>query len=158
MEKAFAYLIIVALATILISGCVSTGTMRGNITTGGVTAGVPAAPSPTCLIYAEVLGVEKKNTNFNEFALSQGRTDFDYYLIKVKVSNISTYSDCSSFCSSCDCPSCDNLIKSVEDQGIILQLQDYELNPLTEGQKIKAYVKYGGDEWFHGYFGTISNQ
>jgi len=114
--------------------------------------GVPAAPSVTCSINAEVLGVEKKRTNFPESALSAGRADFDYYLINVEISNISTFDSLGG--GSCD----DTLIKIVEDQGIILQSQDYESNPLTNGQKINADIKFGGDEWFHGYFGTISKQ
>ena len=114
--------------------------------------GVPAAPSVTCLINADVLGVEKKRANFTESALSVGRADFDYYLIEVKISNISTFD--SSGVGSCD----DAFIKAVENEGIFLQLQDYESNPLTEGQKINAYVEFGGDEWFNGYFGTLSNQ
>lgn len=108
---------------------------------GGRIQNVPAAPSVTCSIDAEVFSVENKKTETGE-----------YYLVKVDISNISTFDY--SGVGSCD----EDFIKTVEKEGIIQQSQGYESNPLIKGQKIKANVSFGGDERFNGYFfGNITN-
>ena len=34
----------------------------------------------------------------------------------------------------------------------ILTPNEYNKSPISEGQKIKAIIHFGGDEWFNGYF------
>jgi len=49
--------------------------------------------------------------------------------------------------------SCDSsYVEKVEQSGAFLTLAEYEKNPIKEGQKIKAKIHFGGDEWFGGYF------
>ncbi len=102
---------------------------------------VPAAPSPTCEIIANVLNVEKTRTNI----LGQSSRQ-NYYSLNLDILNISIHKQEGDF-------SCDNsYIDSAEKSGQILILDEYNKNPISEGQKIKAKIHLGGDERFNGYF------
>jgi len=104
-----------------------------------VSYAAPAAPSPVCAIDATVLTVQKVKTNIAK----PPREDFYYYAVKLKIQSSSVYQQA-------DFGSCDNLINS--DQDSILHLMEYDKAPIKVGQKINAKIRFGGDEWFNGYF------
>ena len=89
--------------------------------------------------------VEKTRTYFGGLG-QPPRQDFEYYKVKLDILNITTYKQ-EGF-GSCD----SSYIERAEQSGQILTLAEYEKNPIKEGQKIKAKIHFGGDEWFGGYF------
>lgn len=103
---------------------------------------VPAAPSPICAIDATVLTVQKVKTNIGGLG-NPPREDFYYYAVKLKIQSSSVYQQ-EGF------GSCDNLINLEQDS--ILHLTEYDKVPIKAGQKINAKIRFGGDEWFGGYF------
>ena len=106
---------------------------------------VPAAPSPTCEITANVLMIEKTRTDIAGRGIPP-RENFDYYRVNLDILDISTYKQEGG-------RSCDNsYIELAEKSGQILILEEYNKNSISEGQKIKAKIHFGGDEWFGGYF------
>ena len=92
-----------------------------------------------------VLKVEKTRTYFSGLG-QPSRQDFKYYKVKLDILNITTYKQ-EGF-GSCD----SSYVEKVEQSGAFLTLAEYEKNPIKEGQKIKAKIHFGGDEWFGGYF------
>lgn len=105
---------------------------------------VPAAPSPTCEIIAKVIKIEK--TKIVTPPILQLSDEIEYYRVKLQILEISTYQKEGS--RSCD----DSYIKTAEEAGQILTLKEYDKNPISQGQKIKAKIHFSGDERFHGYF------
>ena len=104
---------------------------------------VPAAPSPTCEVTANVLKIEKTRTNIEGLG-QPPRKDFDYYKVSLDFLEITTYKEEG-------ISSCDN--SYLDEQSLpILSLAEYNKNPISEGQKIKAKIHFDGDEWFNGYF------
>jgi len=103
---------------------------------------VPAAPSPTCAISATVLSIQKTKTNIAGLG-QPPREDFYYYSVKLKIESSSVFQQEGY-------GSCDNLIN--KEQGSILSLTEYDKSPVSVGQKMNANIKFGGDEWFNGYF------
>lgn len=135
------------------TGNIPTKKDEGEKIPGGGMNRAPMAPQVTCSVEAEVLSAEKTTTELNELAISAGRENSEYYLIKLKISNITT-ADGNGF-DSCDA----DYIKRVEEEGAILSLANFEANPVTEGQKITAKIQANGDEYYSGYFlGDIKNQ
>lgn len=106
---------------------------------------VPAAPSPTCKITANIVGIEKTRTNF-EGRADPPRQDFDYYKVRLKILEITIYKQEGTL--SCD----SSYIASAEKSGQILSVGEYDKNLISVGQTIKAKIHFGGDEWFSGYF------
>src|SRR3972149_4877699 len=106
----------------------------------------PAAPSPTCEITANIVGIEKTRTNFEGRAYLTPRQDFDYYKVRLKILEITIYKQEGTL--SCD----SSYIASAEKSGQILSVGEYDKNPISVGQTIKAKIHFGGDEWFSGYF------
>ncbi|MBU4338534.1 hypothetical protein KKD57_03165 [Patescibacteria group bacterium] len=100
---------------------------------------VPAAPSPTCEINATVLGVQKVKTDPEQ---PPGQ-NFYFYAVKLKIHSSSVYQQEGY-------GSCDKLINLEQDP--ILHLSEYDKTPIKVEQDINAKIKFGGDEWFHGYF------
>lgn len=106
---------------------------------------VPAAPSSTCEITANVLMIEKTRTDIKGRGMPP-REDFDYYKVSLDILDISTYKQEGG-------RSCDNsYIELAEQSDLISTLAEYNKNPISEGQKIKAKINFSGDEWFSGYF------
>jgi hypothetical protein len=102
---------------------------------------VPAAPSPVCEIMAEIINLEKTKTQRPDVP---AENQFDYYKVNLKISSISTWQKEGTRV-------CDNsLIESA--QNSILTAEEYNLQPILVGQKIKAKITFDGDEWFGGYF------
>jgi len=112
---------------------------------GQVVYAAPAAPSPTCEITATISGLEKTRTNMEGLGRPP-RENFDYYKVNLYILDISTYKQEGG-------RSCDNsYIEHAEQSGQKLSLTEYNKNPISTGQKIKAKINFGGDEWFSGYF------
>ena len=107
-----------------------------------VSYAVPVAPNPICAIDATVLTVQKVKTNIAGLG-NPPREDFYYYAVKLKIQNSSVYQQ-EGF------GSCDSLINL--DQDSKLNLTEYDKAPIKAGQKINAKIRFGGDEWFNGYF------
>ena len=107
-----------------------------------VSYAVPAAQSPVCAIDATVLTVQKVKTNIAGLG-NPPREDFYYYAVKLKIQSSLVYQQEGS-------GSCDNLINL--DQDSKLHLTEYDKVPIKVGQKINAKLRFGGDEWFNGYF------
>ena len=107
-----------------------------------VSYAVPAAPSPVCSIDATVLTVQKVKTNIAGLGYPP-REDFYYYAVKLKIQSSSVYQQ-EGF------GSCNDLINL--DQDSKLHLMEYDKAPIKAGQKINAKIRFGGDEWFNGYF------
>ena len=106
---------------------------------------VPAAPSPTCEITAEVQKLVMERTNIQ--VLSQPpRQDFDYYKVTLDITNINTFQP--EGASSCD----NSYIEFAEKTGQILKLTEFNKNRIQAGQKIKAKIHFQGDEWLNGYY------
>ncbi len=116
-----------------------------NVFAAQVVYAVPAAPGPTCEITAEVLRAEKTRMNIKGGG-NPPREDFDFYRIELKIFEISTYEQEEPL--SCD----SSFMESAEKSGQILSLDEYNKNPISQGQKIKAKINFSGDEWFNGYF------
>jgi hypothetical protein len=107
----------------------------------------PAAPSSVCEITANVLDIKKVKTNMKGVGIPP-RKDFYYYEVNLDILDISTHRS-ESFSRPCD----NSYIESVKKYGgAILSLKAYNEMPIKKGQKIKALIHFGGDEWFHGYF------
>ncbi len=104
---------------------------------------VPAAPSPYCEITAKVLSIEKTRTNFQNIPGVSSRGDFDYYRIKLDILEITMYKQEGD--GSCD----ESYAERAENAGWMIVLRDYNV---SEGQKIRAIIHYGGDEFFGGFF------
>lgn len=110
---------------------------------------VPAAPSSICEITANVLDVAKKQAVIGSFVPSpNGENIINYYDINIDIIGISTYKEERNIY--CD----ENYTKNVEshDYPVILHEDKYNLTPILVGQRIKARIDFGGDEFFHGYF------
>jgi len=107
-----------------------------------VSYAVPAVPSSICMIDATVLTVQKVKTNIAGLGYPP-REDFYYYAVKLKIQSSSVYQQ-EGF------GSCDNLINL--DQDSKLHLMEYDKAPIKAWQKINAKIRFGGDEWFNGYF------
>jgi len=107
---------------------------------------VPAAPSPTCEIVAIVLNIQKVGISVRSDFVESPSKVFECYKVKLDILNITTYKQ-EGF-GSCD----SSYVEKVEQSGAFLTLAEYEKNPIKEGQKIKAKIHFGGDEWFGGYF------
>jgi len=110
---------------------------------------VPAAPSSTCGVTADVLSVVKKQAVIGSFVPSpNGENIISYYDINLDIVGISTYIEERGIY--CD----DSYTKNVEESNypIILHEDQYNSTPISEGQRIKARISFGGDEFFHGYF------
>ncbi|MFH1608479.1 MAG: hypothetical protein ABH951_00465 [Patescibacteria group bacterium] len=103
--------------------------------TARVIHAVPAAPSPTCEINADVLKVKKDN---------------NYYNVTLNITKISTDQQEGDIL--CD-NSYINIVKSYN--YTLLFSDEYKKTPIYEGQKIQTKIHFEGDERFHGYF--ISN-
>ena len=112
---------------------------------GKFVSAVPAAPSPTCEIMANVLKIEKSRTDFASGP--RPGEDFDYYRVNLDIFEITTYTQ------EGEMP-CDNsyIERAEQYKGYIVFVEEYNKNPILEGQKIKAKVHFSGDELFHGYF------
>jgi len=106
---------------------------------------VPATPSPTCEITATISSLEKTRTNIEGLG-QPPRENFDYYKVNLDILSISTYKQEGG-------RSCDNsYIELAKQSGQKLSLTEYNKNPISTGQKIKAKIHFSGDEWFGGYF------
>lgn len=128
------------------------------------------APSVMCEIIADVLQVEMAETDFEGLRISPitdnvsqvempranqfkgvgmpPRTDFEYWKVKLDITEITTFRK-----NSGDLGSCDNsYIETAEKVSHIMSLSDYNNNPIQQGQKIRATIEFGGDEWFNGSF------
>jgi hypothetical protein len=101
---------------------------------------VPAIPSPTCTIDATILSL-KEISKLNQAS----KEYFYYYTVKLKINN-------SSIDKQIDDLSCDKF-KNSETEAI-LSINDYDKYPIQVGQKIKANIKFDGDERFNGNFLT----
>jgi len=107
---------------------------------------VPAPPSPTCEIIAIVLNIQKVGAVIHKDFVEHPQKLLEYYKVKLDILNITTYKQ--EGVGSCDT----SYIEKVEKSGAILTLVEYEKNPIEKGQKIKAKIRFGGDERFSGYF------
>lgn len=104
---------------------------------------VPAAPSPNCEITANVLKIEMTGTNTSN---ESGLATFLYYKVNLDILEIATYKQEGTRL-------CDNsYIESAEGSSQILTLNEYNKTKISEGQKIKGKIHFGGDELLGGYF------
>lgn len=117
-------------------------TLIVSFSLANISYAVPAVPSPICAIDATVSTVQKVKTNIGGLG-QPPREDFYYYAVKLKIQSSSVYQQ-EGF------GSCGNLINLEQDS--ILHLSEYDKVPIKAGQKINAKIRFGGDEWFNGYF------
>lgn len=104
---------------------------------------VPAAPSPTCEIEADVLGAKK--TKKITLPINAPSQEIEYYSVNLKILKVSTFQD--------EGPAtCDNLYPVNSEKETILFPNEYNKNPVMEGQRIKGQFHFGGDERFGGIF------
>jgi hypothetical protein len=109
---------------------------------------VSAAPSPYCEITAKVLNIEKTRTNFQNISGGPSRGDFDYYAVKLDILEITMYKQVEEqygIIGSCD----KSYAETAERAGRMIVLGDYNV---SDGQKIRGIIHFGGDEWFGGFF------
>ena len=106
---------------------------------------VPAAPSPTCGITATVVRFDMLRNDIEGLG-QPPRKDFDYYNVTLNILNISTYQQEGG--SSCD----NSYIEFAEKTGQVLTLTEFNKNQIQADQKIKAKIRFQGDEWFNGYY------
>ncbi|MFZ5955529.1 MAG: hypothetical protein ACOYT4_03815 [Nanoarchaeota archaeon] len=105
---------------------------------------VPAPPNPTCQVEAKITELEKTRTDFSRF--DSDLIDFEYYKIRLDISNISTYKKDGNI-------SCDEHYKELaENSDLILTLEEYNKTSLKKDDKINAKIHFKGDEWFNGYY------
>lgn len=109
---------------------------------------VSAQPSPFCEITAKVLNIEKTRTNFQNIPGGPSREDFDYYAVKLDILEITMNKQVEEqygIIGSCD----KSYAETAERAGRMIVLGDYNV---SEGQKIRGIIHFGGDEWFGGFF------
>lgn len=109
-----------------------------------------AAQSSVCLITADVFEVTKERELIlgSEFYPPGPDYYIDYYLAHLKISEISTFKKEPGWMGRCDRA----YAQKVERNGAIIRLAEYQKSPIHQGQKIKGYLNFGGDERFHGDF------
>lgn len=109
-----------------------------------------AAQSSVCLITADVLEVTKKRELISGSKFQPPGPDYyiDYYHVRLAISEISLYKIAPGWMGNCD----HSYAQKVQLNGTIMSLAEYQKNPILQGQRIKAYLDFGGDERFHGDF------
>ncbi len=108
---------------------------------------VPAAPSPSCEVTAEVLEIKKESRWIERTNDSPRKVS--YFVLKARDIKIST--DAAS--SVKQDGFCENTMKAIveRDNGILIVRED---TPLSLGQKFKAKVHWDGDEHWQGTFAS----
>ncbi|MFA7169550.1 MAG: hypothetical protein WC178_01720 [Candidatus Paceibacterota bacterium] len=96
-------------------------------------AETPPSQSPICDIKATVSAVQKSEIS-------------NYYNITLEINDISTYK--AEIASACN----NNYASQIQKSGQILSASEYELNPIQEGDAIKAMVVFDSDMSVAGYF------
>lgn len=104
---------------------------------------VPVAPSPTCEIEADVLGVEETKTITPP--INAPSQEIERYSINLKILKVFTFRD-EGF------TTCDSLYQINSEKETILFPDEYNKSPFVVGQRINGRVHFSGDERFHGIF------
>lgn len=109
-----------------------------------------AAQSSVCLITADVLEVTKERQLIRGSEFQPPSPDYyiDYYHVHLTISEISLYKKAPGWIGGCD----NSYAQKVQQNGAIMGLAEYQKNPISPGQRIKAYLNFSGDERFHGFF------
>ena len=145
-QKGFArieFLVVLAVVTTIAAALSFSPTVR-------VAHATQAVQSSTCLITADVLEVakERKLILGSEFQPPSPDYYIDYYLIHLSISEISIYKTAPGWMGKCDRA----YAQKVERNGAIMSVAEYQKNPIYQGQTVKGYLNFGGDERFHGDF------